>query len=108
MDELEIYQKAAELERSKTESKEFIKRKQLQAQTEMAGMADVAMASLYQMLTSDDPSVRIKALTLWFTKMVPTVAPEKAELEKEVIDAGVGFDEMAKQIEELKKKARSE
>lgn len=47
----------------------------------------------------------MKAVSLWFGKMVPSVAAERMEEEQEVIEAGAGFDELAKQIEELKKKA---
>lgn len=107
-DELELYKKAGELENKKIEEKEAMKRARERTRIDMAGFQETAMAALYSLLIHDDPAIRLKALGLWMGKMVPTLAAERAEEEKEVIEAGQGFDELAKQIEELKKKAGEE
>ncbi len=105
MDEIELYKRASELERKKADSKEFIRDKRVQFQTEMAGMSDLVVSALFSLLTNEDPAVRIKAVSLWMAKMVPTVAPEKIE-EDSAIDVGAaGFDDIAAQIDELKRKA---
>ena len=105
-DEVEVYKKAQDL--AKTSGADFVKKTRTAAQEDLAGMRETAIAALYSLLVHDDPSVRMKAVGLWFTKMVPTVAAERMEEEQEVIEAGAGFDELAKQIEELKKKAKPE
>lgn len=104
-DEVEVYKRANELEKAKGDGKDFVRKTRLAAQEDLAGMRETAVAALYSLLVHDDPSVRMKAVGLWFSKLVPTVAAERMEEEQEVIEAGAGFDDLAKQIEELKKKA---
>lgn len=104
-DEVEVYKKAGELEKAAKADKDFVRKTRAAAQEDLAEMRETAIAALYSLLVHDDPSVRMKAVGLWFTKMVPTVAAERMEEEQEVIEVGAGFDDLAKQIEELKKKA---
>ena len=107
-EEVEVYRKAGELEKAAREDKDFVRKTRTAAQEDLAGMRETAIAALYSLLVHDDPSVRMKAVGLWFTKMVPTVAAERMEEEQEVVEVGAGFDALAAQIEELKKKAGSE
>lgn len=103
-DDVELFRQVGDMERRKELDKEFVKRNREQSQADMAGMRSTAMAVLNQLLLHEDPAVQIKALSLWMTKMVPTVASEKVN-DEDVIDAtvGPGFDELAAQIEKLKK-----
>ena len=103
-EEMELYKKAGELEAKRNE-KDAIKQTKERTRIDMAGFQETAMAALYSLLIHDDPAIRLKALGLWMSKMVPSVAAERLEEEPEVVEVGAGFDELAKQIEELKKKA---
>lgn len=104
--EIELFRRAGELERNKADNKAFVRNAREQSQVDMAGMRETAMAALYSLMVHDDPGVRLKAVALWANKMVPTLAAEKAEEESQIIDASVaGFEDIAKQIDDLKRRA---
>lgn len=104
--EIELFRRAGEIERNKADTKVVVRNAREKAQEDLAGMRETAMAALYSLMVHDDPGVRIKAVSLWLTKMVPTVAPEKAEEESQIIDASVaGFEDIAAQIDALKRRA---
>lgn len=89
---------------SELANKEIVKAARSKTQADLAGMSETAVAALYSLLVHEDPAVRMKALTLWFTKMVPTVAAERAEEDDGVIDVGgPGFDDLVSEIDKLKR-----
>lgn len=95
-----------EIERSRRESKELeadIKQARKRTEADLAGMRETAVAALYSLMIHEDPGVRMKAVSLWFGKVVPNVAAER--MGDDVIDVGenAGFDEIAKMIDKLKK-----
>lgn len=107
--ELELFRRAGEIERNKTDTKAFVRIAREKGQEDLASMRETAMAALYSLMVHDDPGVRLKAVSLWMAKMIPTVASEKAEEESQIIDASIaGFEDIAAQIETLKKRASTE
>lgn len=104
--EIELFRRAGALERDKSDTKAIVRVARERAQADLAGMRETASAALYSLMVHDDPAVRLKAISLWYNKMVPTVASEKTEEESQIIDANVaGFDDITAQIDALKKRA---
>lgn len=103
-----VRRQMAEIEEEKAKERSELVIAREKAETRLRGMQAKAMDAIEMALESEDEKIRLDAAKVWLSKVVPTVAPERAVTEEviEVVSKAT-IDEVQALIEKQIRKERS-